>query len=100
MQLNYLNLIDEILNGQNKYFITDNEDGTKNIALANEVIQEGSNIKKANLINTDFALGYQELESETVWNQLNVYDQFYNILRTDEFFSEKWIRHSMVNIIV
>ena len=37
---------DEIIEGSPKYNITDNADGTKNIELANEIIQEGTPLNK------------------------------------------------------
>lgn len=43
------NPIDEIIDGQPKYNVTDNADGTKNIELANEIVQEGTALNKFTL---------------------------------------------------
>ncbi len=45
-----LNVVDEIINGTPKYNITENSDGTKEIELANEIVQEGTKINR-NLFN-------------------------------------------------
>lgn len=42
---------DEIIEGSPRYNVTDNEDGTKNIELANNVLQAGTPLNKATLEN-------------------------------------------------
>lgn len=56
----FLQFIDEILDGDPKFNITDNADGTKNIELATEVIQEGTELSKAGMNRLNAVLGYNE----------------------------------------
>lgn len=46
-----LEIKDEIIEGSPRYNVTDNADGTKNIELANDVIQQGTPLNKAMLDN-------------------------------------------------
>lgn len=46
MVLDKINFVDEVPEGEPKFNITDNGDGTKNIELANNIIQEGTNLNK------------------------------------------------------
>lgn len=58
------NIIDEIPDGEPRFNITDNPDGTKNIELANELVQEGTTLNKVTFdklkkINT--IMGYEKI---------------------------------------
>lgn len=46
---NFIEIQDEILNGDPKYIITQNNDGTSNIDLATEIIQDGTPLNKSTL---------------------------------------------------
>ena len=62
---------DEIIEGSPKYNITDNADGTKNIELANEIIQEGTPLNKSFFENFKSDISEYELltyEQEDVSN--------------------------------
>lgn len=65
----FLNFTDEIIDGQPKYNITNNQDGTKNIELANEVIQQGTALSKVGMNRLNAVLGY----NETSVNEVPVY---------------------------
>lgn len=59
-----LNTIDEIINGQPKYNITDNIDGTKNIELANEIIEQGTPLNKSFFNKLENVLSYNEITGQ------------------------------------
>lgn len=69
-----LNAVDEIIDGTPQYYITDNQDGTKNITLANDVTEQGTEINR-NLFNkVDNVLSYltPSFEKETVLGQVHI----------------------------
>lgn len=80
-----LNVVDEILDGEPKFNITNNPDGTKNIDLATEVVQEATDLNKNLFDKIENVLSYQipnlEEESviETYTNTINVKDN--NIIK-------------------
>lgn len=69
-----INANDEIIIGTEKYFITDNEDGTKNISLANEVIESGTPIIEDNFNKISNVLSY--LQPDLIDNENNT-NNFY-----------------------
>lgn len=58
-----LNVVDEILDDDPKFSITDNGDGTKNIELATPVVQQATDLNR-NLFNKiDNILSYQSTDN-------------------------------------
>lgn len=57
----FINFVDEIIDGTPKYTITSNGDGTSNIELANEIIQQGTALNKASLNKINAIIGYNNL---------------------------------------
>lgn len=53
-----LNVVDEIINGSPKYNITPNGDGTSNITLANEVVEQGTALNKQIFNKIENTLSY------------------------------------------
>ena len=71
MYIEKLNVQDEIIEGTPKYNITDNSDGTKNIELANTVIQEGSALNKVVFDKVDE--GFRKLSLKSIGNTYLAY---------------------------
>ena len=71
MYIEKINAQDEILEGSPKYNITDNADGTKNIELANTVIQEGSALNKVIFDKVDE--GFRKLSLKSIGNTYLAY---------------------------
>ena len=71
-----INANDEIIIGAEKYFITDNEDGTKNISLANEVIESGTPIIEDNFNKISNVLSY--LQPDLIDNENNTNNFYLN----------------------
>ena len=57
----FLNFTDEIIDGTPKYTIIANGDGTNNIELANDIVQEGTFLNKANFNRLNRVLGYEKI---------------------------------------
>lgn len=71
MYIEKLNVQDEIIEGSPKYNITDNTDGTKNIELANNVIQQGSALNKVVFDKIDE--GFRKLSLKNIGNTYLAY---------------------------
>ena len=74
MYIEKLSVLDEIIEGSPKYNITDNEDGTKDIELANEILQEGTSINKAlfGKINEGFRILERKNMGQAYLNYINL----------------------------
>lgn len=71
MYIEKLSVLDEIIEGSPKYNITDNGDGTKNIELANNVIQKGSALNKVVFDKVDE--GFRKLSLKNIGNTYLAY---------------------------
>lgn len=71
MYIEKINAQDEIIEGSPKYNITDNTDGTKNIELANNVIQQGSALNKVVFDKIDE--GFRKLSLKNIGNTYLAY---------------------------
>lgn len=56
----FLQIEDEIIDGDPQYLVTDNVNGTKSITLANEIIQQGTALNKVELYKLNSVLGYND----------------------------------------
>lgn len=74
MYIEKINAQDEIIEGSPKYNITDNADGTKNIELANEILQAGTSINKAlfDKINEGFRILERKNMGQAYLNYINL----------------------------
>lgn len=59
-----LNVVDEIINGSPKYNITPNGDGTSNIELANEVVEQGTALNRVLFNKIESVMSYNETTGE------------------------------------
>ncbi len=57
----FLQIEDEIIDGDPQYLVTDNVNGTKSITLANEVIHEGTSLNHATFKSLNAILGYNKI---------------------------------------
>lgn len=71
MYIEKINAQDEIIEGSPKYNIIDNTDGTKNIELANNVIQQGSALNKVVFDKIDE--GFRKLSLKNIGNTYLAY---------------------------
>lgn len=57
----FLQFKDEIIDGNAKYYITDNADNTKNITLANAIVNEGTSLNRVTLQKINRIMGYEKI---------------------------------------
>ena len=86
----FLQFEDEVINGTPKYNITPNGDGTSNIELANEVIQQGTPLNKANLQSINNIVGYNKLDytSTPLPGNLHLIDGNYNFSTNQSIYKD------------
>lgn len=71
----FLQIEDEIIDGDPQYLVTDNVNGTKSITLANEIIHEGTALNKVELTKRlNKICGYNETTSE-ITSEENIIQQ-------------------------
>lgn len=80
-----LNVKDEITDGIEKFYITDNEDGTKNISVAN-VVESGTQINKILFDKIDNIMSYLTPQYEKVFDheEINTYTFIPKIASVDK----------------